>query len=471
MAVGDATWKVGTLTVPASTGSVATTGLGGEPKAVFFWGTNWLTEDAAQTGNGLGLFRGMFAPKWDALGTLLQNAACVVATPSGNAHSNQNNAIRMLNTGGGTTALYVANGTSLDADGFTLNWTTAAAGGYKVVYAALMDVTNVGARVGLFNGTAISLGWKAGASLLHGAWAGPIDGSDRTQEFYGGGAYPGTTNTNWEGAGASIFTFPTSNSAQYNNELDNFTPHTKVTAGGHFSGPFLVASNIVCFPSGGGALHSLTIGGDTNDGGMVVAWDDEDSRTRRNTPATSQGGTTTQTGIPFEPGLLVGYTISDEPDGQGTGGRGAIGLSVVADGFQWCATVDGKSSQGAFQSFQRGFADVVNGTSVHAGTVELTEDGYILTTEEDDVAAKPVVFHIFGHPLREFLWIPQIYRRLFVGGYGANTVPAAMSSAGEPAALSVTGIEVTFAVTVEGFLLLENSDQIILEDGSGFLLL
>lgn len=117
--------------------------------------------------------------------------------------------------------------------------------------------------------------------------------------------------------------------------------------------------------------------------------------------------------MPFNPGLVTGYSISDEPQGQSTGGRGAVGFSVVAPGFQWCATVDGMSSRGAFQSFQRGVADVVNGSSVHAAEIDIVPQGFTVTTQEDDVSPASWVWHAFGSPPRsEAMWVPQFYRRL-----------------------------------------------------------
>jgi hypothetical protein len=117
--------------------------------------------------------------------------------------------------------------------------------------------------------------------------------------------------------------------------------------------------------------------------------------------------------LPFAPGLVIGYSISDEPGGQSSGSaRGAVGFSVVTRSFQWTALSDGASSRGAFQSFQRGFADVVNGTNVHAGTIDLTSDGFVMTTEEDDVSPASWVWHAFGHPSPTTSgWIPQSYRR------------------------------------------------------------
>ena len=405
-----ATWKVGTITVPSSTGSMSVSGLGGPPVAVFFYGTNWTTEDTAVTTTGTALFRGMCAPQWDSPGTLVQNAATV--SPAGDQSAIQDVAILCHSTAGNATNLYGASITSLDSDGFTLNWWQAAAGGYKVVYVALMDVVNYGAYRGLSN--TISLGWKAGACLLHGAFTNssvPVDGrTNMTQEWYGGASYPGTNNLGWYAAGLTAFCFPTSNSQQYINEIMNDRPHVRIATDGSFVGPFLSSQNVTGQPSGAG-LTSFTFNTNlSTNPGVVVVWDDEDGQTGRLTPGAATGNTSTVSGLPFAPGLVIGYCISNEPPGQGTGGRGAIGFSVVTPDFQWTALIDGVSSRGSFQSFQRGVVDAVSGTSVHAGTVALTTDGFVVTTEEDDISPAPWVWHAFGHPLRRVTWIPKLVR-------------------------------------------------------------
>jgi hypothetical protein len=440
-------WKTGVLTVPGSTGTVAVTGLGATPAAVFFYGTNWLTEDSAVTSSGTGLFRGMAAPDYSNPSSILQSAAAVI--PAGDAHVTDTGlAIRMMDTSGTfSNYLYYASVTSFDADGFTLNWGLVTAGGNKVVYVALMDVDNVGSFIGTTSQSGLAFGFKAGASLLHGAWGGPgVGGSDRTQEFYAGGAYPGASSVGWFSAGMTVFTFPTSASAQYMLELTLDSPSIRIASGGHFTGPFLIPSDIVAAPTGGGQTD-LSFNGDSADGGMIVAWDDEDSETGAATPPANTGNTTTVSGLPFPPGLVIGYSISDEPDGQGTGGRGAAGFSVATADFQWSAVVDGVD-RGAFQSFQRGFTDCVHNTDVHAGTIELTTDGFIMTTEEDSASAGSWIWHAFGHPA-PFLWIPHIYRRVFGDGGGGKAPPPV------PA----------------GDILLEDGDNILLEDGTGVLLL
>lgn len=412
MAAGDAHWKTGVMTVPASTGVVAYTGLGGTPKALFFFGTNWLTEDASETSSGLGMFRGMASPKWDDPGTIVQNGAFV--GPPGDQHVMDNSPIRALTSAGTATNLYAAGVDSFDADGFSLNWVLAAAGGYKVIYVALMDVTEVGGYIG--EADTLAFGWKAGAAMLHGAWAGPVVfAGDRSQEFYGSAAYPGTSSLDWMSAGLTAYTFPSAaGSGQRNLFLTDGDPTTAVAQGGRFIGPFLTASNVLMYPSGG-TLTDFTYDPQSIDNaGMVVAWSDEANATGSLTPAASAAGTATVSGLTFEPGLVIGYSISDEPTGQVSGAppRGAVGFSAVTRDFQWAALADGAASGiGSFQSLQRGFVDTVSGSDVHAGTIELTADGFILTTVEDSASPSPWVWHAFGHPSPTMMWTPNLYRR------------------------------------------------------------
>jgi hypothetical protein len=447
-----ATWKTGVLTVPSSTGSTAVTGLGGTPAAVFFFGTNWLTEDTAVTGTGTGIFRGMAAPKYDSPSTIVQSCGTIVPAGDQQYFLGQR-AILMLDTSGtGGVSVYGAILTSFDTDGFTINWDGVTAGGYKVVYVALMGVANVGAFRGTTNQTGLAFGFKAGASLMHGVWGtgdagGNVQNNDQTRNWYGGAAYPGSSSSGWMSAGMSAFCTQGSGSTILEMTLDQ--PNIRVVSGGHGGiGGSFVPADIFAAPSGD--LTFMTFNGDGNDSGMIVAWDDEDSATGGVTLPDNEDDTATVSGLPFAPGLLLGYSISDEPDAfanYGAGnGRGANGFSIVTPDFQWTALVDGVSSRGAYQSFQRGFCDRVSGTSVHAGTVELTTDGFVMTTVEDDLDIGSFIWHAFGHPT-PFPWIPQI-RRHHAGG-------------GRPIVI----------VVETGYVLLEDGSLILLEDGSGALLL
>lgn len=406
-----ATWRVGTITVPSGASTVSVTGLKGNdglgPKAVLFYGTNWLTEDTVVATSGLGMFRGMAGPRYSDA-ALIQNAAFI--TPPGNAHAIDNYGILALDTSGvGTNILYRAT-VSITSDGFNAAFDTGVSGGYKVVYVALMDAVDVGSFVGTTTQANLAFGFKAGASLHHGAWAGPsVTGNDRTQEWYGGGSYPGVSG--WEAAWLDALCFPTSSSGQTYNEIAaNQNPTVISATGMKFTGPFLTPSNLFMHPTGAG-LTGMRFQGEAEDGGMIVAWDDPASTTGANTPASSNGGTVTVTGFSFEPGLLLGYTLGDLSSGGSTGGFGGAGFFVVTPDFQWAAILCGSVAPGAFQSFQRGFADHVKGSlsQIHAGTVELTTDGFVMTTVEDSVGASQTVWQAFGHPLKAS-WIPKLYR-------------------------------------------------------------
>ncbi len=407
-----ATWRAGTVTTPGSTGSLAVTGLGSQPCAVFLFGTNFSTEDTPfSTGGSTGVFRGMSAAQWDDAG-VLQNSSAFVS-PAGDQSRITGGIVNSLTTAGTASAVDVAASvTSLDADGFTLNFTTVTGAGRKFAWVALMTVDHCGSHFG--STATLGLGWKVGASLMHGAWNGPDYTADgEAGEWYGGAAYPGSVGGGtWFQAGLAAQGYPAHLNQWNIGIFSGNDPAAKVTEGNHFIGPFVVADNITAVPSGGSLTDYAINTGSTN-GGQFVFWDDEDSQTGSLTPAQNTGDTVTVSGLPFAPGLVIGYSISDEPQGQSSGSpvRGAIQLSLATDSYQYACIVDA-NTRGSYQSFQRGFADACNSTSVHAGTIELTSDGFILTTEEDDVTAQGWVWHAFGHPDRIVKWIPHIYRRV-----------------------------------------------------------
>lgn len=411
MAFGDVTWEPGVITVPSSTGNVVVTGLSGTPSAVLFFGTNWTVEDTIETTNGIGVFRGIASTQWDSPSTILQTGTSVI--PAGDAHYMETAAINMLTFG--AAALYQAHLTSFDANGFTVNFNVAASGGYKVAYVAMMNPEEVGAAFtsgGQFNS---DLTWKVGAMLMNGAWGGPqVYDADMSRDFFGGAAYPGTAGGgSWFGAGLTAFTFPGSIGAQYDIGVYNNAPGTLITHSGEFIGPALTTSNVTAEPTGAGFTTFDFNTHVSNNEAFFVAWDDEASQTGIQSPTPANtGNTSTVSGLPFSPGLVIGYTIGDEPQGQGTGGRGSIGFSMATENFQWCALSE-RVTTGGFQSFQRGFVDHVTSTDVHAGTITLTDDGFVVETEEDGASAQNWVWHAFGSPSRRTIWTPHIYRRVF----------------------------------------------------------
>lgn len=138
--------KAGVFTANTSTGNQAVTGLGFQPKAIMFWGGN-LTADGV--GAGGMQFIGFAASS-------SQRAANAIAvddavTPSNTGLDLQNLAIVLL-TDGTPTVDALADFVSMDADGFTINWSDAPAAAVKINYWAVggTDITNV--EAGLWTG-------------------------------------------------------------------------------------------------------------------------------------------------------------------------------------------------------------------------------------------------------------------------------------------------------------------------------
>jgi len=418
---GRATWKAGVMNVPSG-GSVSVN-LGRRPNAVIFYGANWTTEDAVITTSNTAIFRGMVCPNYDDPRTIVQSA-CSLAPAANGFRQSASRAIFQIDQSGTGALLYSAS-VALTDTGFTANFDVGAGGGYKVVYVALFGVRHCLGIVDTFNRN-IEFGFKAEASLLHGAWTdGPVDfwpvgDPNRTQCFFGGGGYPSTNDLTWEGHGAGMtcMGFASIPFPQHLTEMWNSNPRTVITSGGHSTGPALISSLIHVQPQGEGFLdwgHH----GDSQDAGMSMGWDDDVSGAGYINPMPAAVDDEAEVFVdgarfgelPFAPGLILSYSISDEPDEQGVGVRGAAGFGVATKDFQWSALVDG-IDRGSYQSFSRGFTDTVSPSGAHAGEIELTETGFKAKTTLASIAsANHWLWHAFGHPKR-VAWSPSIYRRV-----------------------------------------------------------
>lgn len=138
--------KEGTFNAPTSTGNSAVTGVGFVPKALILWATKNTTAGYAANANlGVGF-----------VDASASRSICMVSDDNEAAtdasRSNATTAIHLVQDGtNATTKNIEAAFVSFDADGFTLNWTTTAAGrDYIIHYLALggADITNV--KVGSF---------------------------------------------------------------------------------------------------------------------------------------------------------------------------------------------------------------------------------------------------------------------------------------------------------------------------------
>jgi len=130
---GTKSWKVGTYSTPTSTGAQATTGVGFTPGFVLMGNTDIDTINSIKTDATAG-FVGVSA--WDDTNQYSNSIASEDAVTTSNTQSLSDNQALNLTTHDGT-AENVATLTSLDADGWTLNFTTADASARLNWYLAL----------------------------------------------------------------------------------------------------------------------------------------------------------------------------------------------------------------------------------------------------------------------------------------------------------------------------------------------
>lgn len=196
--------KVGTLSCPGSTGNQAITGVGFQPKAVLFWGNK--RTSAGTSSSQFQFYVGM--------ATSSSSRACSAISNGAFRTDNLNTKCIFLKNDASTTVL-TADLTSMDADGFTLNWSVVSSG-VQVNYLALggSDLTNAAikqlqapASTGSQAYTGVGFRPDAVIAVSVGDTATPDNGSLSRARF-GMGAASGSsaqwaTSSEWEGGSAN----------------------------------------------------------------------------------------------------------------------------------------------------------------------------------------------------------------------------------------------------------------------------
>jgi hypothetical protein len=129
--------KAGAITVPSGAGAVPVTGFGTRPGCVLFFGTNQVTEDTTllTPSPAWGGFFGWCASTSPASSDSFVSMAMLGGGGNAQCSHLAEQAVYMQSIADsfGSSVLYQATAT-LDPDGFTLNFSTGAGGGYKVHY-------------------------------------------------------------------------------------------------------------------------------------------------------------------------------------------------------------------------------------------------------------------------------------------------------------------------------------------------
>jgi len=143
--------KKGSFNAPTSTGNSAVTGVGFTPKALILWGSAANTAGFIDTMSfGMGFSTGTSNRK--AMAAASDDSAGVANSNSGARYADL--AITILSSGTPTVGAE-ADFVSFGADGFTLNWTTAAAGkDYVIHYIAIGGAGVTNAKASVFTASA-----------------------------------------------------------------------------------------------------------------------------------------------------------------------------------------------------------------------------------------------------------------------------------------------------------------------------
>lgn len=426
-------YAAGVVTVPSSTGTVSVS-LPGPPAFVVFQGTNFTTEDTVLTGSGYrSIFRGSCGRAYDNPSSVYQSCVCVTADQGIQRSWRNAKAVTVLSSTTLGTTLYEAS-CSFSGNSFDLNFTTAAAGGYKVVYFALYANSNAVSmgpwdRNGFVNE---DIGFTPSAFIAY-AQRSAAGAVDETRSDEGSGLFSSASrksNGHYAVASISTHNYPNSVGGQW--YVDNTTTSDDLEVNSKFGYPArfstFVLANAPWGFSATGNLFSAAAAGTDEFSGSVLAWDDN-SECGALTPATASASTATVSGLTFAPTAALFYGVSDLPigiDSYGNTGTRALGymLGIKTPGFEWCACVEtdppnyvGAGTGGAsYQTFSRSICSTLDGTDLHTSTVTLTSDGFVATTDDDTAAPSQVSWAALGSPSAP--WMPQIYRRPILAGRG-----------------------------------------------------
>lgn len=394
-------YKAGGFAVSA--GSVSVTGLGFSPQGVIFFGSNRSEEDSLVTDVNAGIFVGMMA---ESSGGLLAQSDSVIPRNGGRNSGTQ--PIMMQSTF--NVIEYAADPTSLDADGFTVNFTIALGGSRWIHYLAWGDWNSSdAARVTNANPT-LSIGFAATSLFQVGGLSyGGVPG-DWIRPDLDGWAIASWGGGRCELGNVDEAMFATADTPWYGQGWQQVSSGGNDVGWGMFAiGPFLGQSVWRAYATSPTEIFLATAANLTNS--AVFAYWTGQAASGDFTPNAVAAGTVVEAvgnGIDAPEALIImgncgrnaGFSTSNPDNGMSFG--------IVTDDYQGCvvANMDGNYF---YQSRTKAFASNAQLAGVNAGTVALNTDGtFTATTSVDSTTPTGQVYIALGPGVDD--WIPHIYR-------------------------------------------------------------
>lgn len=422
--------KAGRFSTPAGTGNLAVTGVGFQPTWVYLVGVTNTADNTWQTGASKSITMGMFALN---VGATMQQAVKKVVFDATDMASSSHAIDHVLELGSaranmGVSRIYAASAVSLDADGFTLNFSVAAAG-YTVFYVASNDPAQAAFKRSIPPDPTGPFGMNLGTTPVGAYGIGISDTASATNGNWNGSPWTSLFTVGRVGDDGALGTdqfacwSPGYNSSQHYNHIQG----AAINAGtwGAADDPNVFGTVVQGFykavVSGNdltGTLHGAGFG--TNMSVVVIG--DLFAAGSQAVASASVGGVVNSTGFGFDPSwaMIIGGT------GHGNAGdwahTGAAIGCVTENGEMWmvaCGTKMGAATRGpaTYQTDQlawmSGWEPYNNPTAKTDGTAAMIADGIRFTTSDNGHATRDVYFALFGPtaPSPE-TFIPQFFRVL-----------------------------------------------------------
>jgi len=420
-------YKAGVFTTPSSPGDVTVT-LPAEPDGIVFFGCNFTELDTLRD-SSVDSFRSAaymgIAGRTLEDGSIDQFVNC--AKPDGDAFRMSRKAVLALVGDGSDTTLFAGSVTAMGGTGFTVTFSTAAAG-YSVYWLAWWGSANAG-MFDVWSTTGdTAVGWQPRTMLTVGASSisddtGEASYFNLTTATYGAASYP---NPAWSSANVSTHRFLDAVAHAGLNEIENGSGAAPVIGwGGHFSGPFLISNPISGYPSGTG-LTDFHLEHEIGAYNMFLLSDDRSQCAAPGIPAEVDDTETTtfsflagvEAVLFFSMSQLLGETNTVAGGDIG----GGFGVSVATEDFQASVHVHAGEAYASYgyQSQSLGFISKLTpstspfagtGDGVHGGTVEISGNTITLTDTLADADDAGTLVCCAFEGANFIPWIPHIYRR------------------------------------------------------------
>ncbi len=380
-AAGGIQTKVGSFNVPASTGNKAITGVGFQPKAILLFADR-RSSDGASSSNSQNSEMPM---QILGMATSSLSRAVIGATDDftqGNPFFDNTQALYVHST---STTAFAADFVSMNADGFTLNFTTANATAYIVNYMALggsdlsANITHITTPFVTGSQSTTGVGFKPDAMILIGGSTGD---DNRGLGFTSGPSAQVTNSSNYNVGATTIGRYQRTNEAY--SQINGNT--------------IQVEAALTSFDTDGFTLNYTTVDGASNEM-SALSLKGAEFKAGSLTQKTSTG-TQATTGVGFQPVGLLTSTVLNTASSS-VNNNYIVQAIGATDGSSQASVVTADNNNGNTSldrtKIYKSLADDTTPTvQAAASLASFDNDGFTLNYTTADATAREIIYLAIG---------------------------------------------------------------------------